>query len=432
MERRVAGGERGLCQCRVHCQYRSVGVCPSLRSGSHLTCSTNSIEHLPEDIFQFFAPVLLGVYHPRVFLLTTPSYTFNARFTSPTAPPSARRGFKDPTGRTERIFRHDDHKFEWTVEEFTGWCEQAAREWGYEVQRSDVGKATEVDEWERDKELGGATLVAAFRRIDDPETQGVVNRERRGREVVNKLVREAGAVGEKHELLVNHRHEAYPSSQHPVSLKEIGDKIKATMEAYREGFMRLEELWFEGDIAILCGGWIELLVRAAEEHDDLVLKRDSKEGRCGREDWVVEIIGAVAAPRMLWPTTEDLGIGSEDRSIEYMAPDWIPTEEAYADSSDGGADEDWDEDTTGGEGDISWNNSDDDGAENNSFGAWPAGEWAKSIGSNDFRWGGAADGGWGKDAWNDESRPAEVSNLPVSSNSSAAGWDGDNSDETTS
>lgn len=406
-----------------------------LRSKNHLTCSSNSIEHLPEDILPFFAPMLLGVYHPRILLLTTPSYTFNARFTSPTAPPSARQGFRDPTGRTERIFRHDDHKFEWTVEEFTEWCEQAAQEWGYEVQRSDVGRATEVDEWGRDKELGGATLVAAFRRIDDPETQGVVNRERRGREVVDKLGAEADTVEERHELLAVHLHEAHPRSQHPVSLEEIGDKIKSTMEGYREGFMRLEELWFEGDIAILCGGWIELLVRAAEEHDDLVLKRDCIEGKCGRENWVVEIVGAVAAPRMLWPTTEDLSVGPEDRSIEYMAPDWIPTEEAYAESSDGGAYDDWDESTTGGEGDVSWNDTDDEGVENTSFGAWPAGDWAKSVGSDTFKWGDSVESGFpGKHAWGDHSGPVEVSNLPISSDSSAAGWDGDNSDsdETTS
>ena len=74
--------------------------------------------------------MLLGVYHPRLLLITTPSYTFNDRFIAPDAPPGTRRGTPDPTGRTGRIFRHWDHKFEWTVEEFTEWCEEVAEDWG--------------------------------------------------------------------------------------------------------------------------------------------------------------------------------------------------------------------------------------------------------------------------------------------------------------
>ena len=59
--------------------------------------------------------MLFGVYHPKFVLVTTPSYTSSARFTA-----SARLvGYPDPTGRTDRIFRHHDHKFEWTREEFT-------------------------------------------------------------------------------------------------------------------------------------------------------------------------------------------------------------------------------------------------------------------------------------------------------------------------
>ncbi|EKM58234.1 uncharacterized protein PHACADRAFT_116997, partial [Phanerochaete carnosa HHB-10118-sp] len=121
--------------------------------------STEVIEHLPEGVLPEFAPMLLGVYHPHLLLITTPSYDYNARFTAPDAPPSARRGFPDPTGRTNRIFRHHDHKFEWTVQEFRVWCEAAAREWGYDVTVSGVGRAQEKDKWGRDDELGSASQV---------------------------------------------------------------------------------------------------------------------------------------------------------------------------------------------------------------------------------------------------------------------------------
>ena len=47
---------------------------------SRLTDGWCSIEHLPHHVLDYFAPVLLGAYHPRLLLMTTPSYTFNARF----------------------------------------------------------------------------------------------------------------------------------------------------------------------------------------------------------------------------------------------------------------------------------------------------------------------------------------------------------------
>ncbi|CDO74989.1 hypothetical protein BN946_scf184945.g61 [Trametes cinnabarina] len=126
--------------------------------------STEVIEHLPEDVLLAFAPVVFGAYHPRVVLLTTPSYTFNSRFTAPDAPMEARSGWPDPTKRTSRIFRHPDHKFEWTVKEFADWCKTVAEEWGYNVELGGVGKAHEVDQWGRDEALGFASLTAMFKR----------------------------------------------------------------------------------------------------------------------------------------------------------------------------------------------------------------------------------------------------------------------------
>ena len=36
--------------------------------------------------------MLLGAYHPRLLLITTPSYSFNDRFIAPDAPPGTRQG----------------------------------------------------------------------------------------------------------------------------------------------------------------------------------------------------------------------------------------------------------------------------------------------------------------------------------------------------
>jgi len=45
------------------------------------------------------------------------------------------------------------------------------------------------------------------------------------------------------------------------------------MEQLEESLMRFEELWFEPEIAVLCGGWIELLMDAVEEDERLILQK---------------------------------------------------------------------------------------------------------------------------------------------------------------
>ncbi|PFH48761.1 hypothetical protein AMATHDRAFT_109204, partial [Amanita thiersii Skay4041] len=274
---------------------------------------TEVIEHLTPDVFPLFAPVLLGTYHPRLLLITTPSYTYNARFAAPDAPSSARQGFPDPTQRTDRIFRHSDHKFEWTVEEFEAWCNEVAEAWGYDVTASSLGRAVEADEWGRDEELGGATQVAIFRRLD---TLSSTEREKKAREIVSK----AGTENEPHKLLAHHHHPAHSSSTKPKSLKEIGDAVEAKMKEFKVPFIRLEEMWFEHDIAVMCGGWIEYLGRAAEESDNLSLNKGDGI-RKERTAWTIELkeFTGMVYPSEEWPT--------EGTSVDWMPPDdWMPDE----------------------------------------------------------------------------------------------------------
>lgn len=237
-----------------------------------------SIEHLPEDILPDFAPMLLGVYHPRLLLITTPSYTFNARFTAPDAPPSARSGFRDPTGRTNRIFRHSDHKFEWTVEEFTTWCRGVADEWGYDVVISGVGRAQEKDEWGRDDELGWASQVAAFRRRDSDEW---VN----ARALKSTPVRQKAEGKAPHQLFATHHHHEHPASGKPSILAdEVREVIKERMQKYQAPTMTIHELWFESDLSQLCGGSLQLVLTSLADDDELILRRDDQHVLY----WVVE------------------------------------------------------------------------------------------------------------------------------------------------
>ncbi|KAJ7476039.1 hypothetical protein FB451DRAFT_994199, partial [Mycena latifolia] len=294
---------------------------------------TEVIEHLPPDVLPALAPTLLGVYHPTRLLLTTPSYTFNARFARPGA---RRKGYPDPTGRTNRVFRHHDHKFEWTVEEFTDWARGAADTWGYELEElSGVGRAWDADPWGRDEELGDASLVVAFRRKDDGND---ADRAARGRAALTAL----GLGGAPHELLAEHVHTAHETARtRPTadSVKLIGDAVKAKMESFREAFIALEQMWFEQDISTLCGGWIEVLIWAVEEYEGLTLLK----GRDGSKEWSIELVGGVKDPLMIWPQ------GAE-RSVDLIPKDWIPGQDPE-DLSDE------DVSSTGADGDVSWNGS---------------------------------------------------------------------------
>ncbi|KAF7771592.1 hypothetical protein Agabi119p4_5903 [Agaricus bisporus var. burnettii] len=307
--------------------------------------SMEVIEHLPPEIVPAFAPLLLGVYHPEFLLITTPSYTYNSRFTAPNAPTSARQGFVDPTGRTDRIFRHDDHQFEWTFEEFREWCDETAKEWGYAVEVSGVGRAVQPDPWGREKELGYATSVACFKKNN---TMQDCERGRRGREVVTELA----LPSKEHELFSKHIHRSHPSSQKPKSLVEVAEAVVEKMDHFHETFMRVEELWFEPEISVACGGWIELLIRAAEESESLSVMRD---GGIGNDEkiWMIQRLGG---PTNLVPPWS----ANSESSLDYIPPEWEPEGRVFEDSARA-------------DGEFSWNNSEletgNEWSENNNWGS---------------------------------------------------------------
>ena len=110
---------------------------------------TEVIEHLNERTLDKFPSVLFGSYRPRIVIITTPNYGFNQYFrksrstgddgksTKPEA--ETKNSFPDPTGRTQRVFRDSDHKFEWTQDEFRQWCNGITNKYDYDVQFTGVG-----------------------------------------------------------------------------------------------------------------------------------------------------------------------------------------------------------------------------------------------------------------------------------------------------
>ncbi|CEH11679.1 Uncharacterized conserved protein HEN1/CORYMBOSA2 [Ceraceosorus bombacis] len=117
----------------VHLLHASFDTLDHRLVGCDAIVATEVIEHLA-DISKF-APILLGMYKPKLLIITTPDYNFNVNF----HPELGAGGFSDPTGRTDRRFRHDDHKFEWTSQEFQQYCNGVASEHGYTVSFGGVG-----------------------------------------------------------------------------------------------------------------------------------------------------------------------------------------------------------------------------------------------------------------------------------------------------
>lgn len=115
---------------------------------------TEVIEHLYQRQLEKFPEILFGSYRPRIIVITTPNYDFNQYFgkakqssaedvakeyTGERTEDETKNSFKDPTGRTERYFRDEDHKFEWTEKEFKDWCGMITSKYDYTVEYSGVG-----------------------------------------------------------------------------------------------------------------------------------------------------------------------------------------------------------------------------------------------------------------------------------------------------
>ncbi|HEY6805429.1 MAG TPA: 3' terminal RNA ribose 2'-O-methyltransferase Hen1 [Pyrinomonadaceae bacterium] len=96
------------------------------------------IEHLDESRLAAFERVLFEFARPAFVVLTTPNVEYNACFETL------------PAGK----FRHKDHRFEWTREQFSNWVNHIAEQYGYEARTLPVGP--------EDAALGAPTQMAIF------------------------------------------------------------------------------------------------------------------------------------------------------------------------------------------------------------------------------------------------------------------------------
>lgn len=96
------------------------------------------IEHLDAPRLAAFERVLFEAARPKTVVVTTPNSEYNVKFDTL------------PAGQ----FRHKDHRFEWTREQFQQWSGRVAERFGYSVRFLPVG--------EEDSSVGAPTQMGVF------------------------------------------------------------------------------------------------------------------------------------------------------------------------------------------------------------------------------------------------------------------------------
>ena len=120
----------------------SLGYRDKRLSGYDAAAVIEVIEHLDVPRLAAFERVIFEFTCPRTVVLTTPNIEYNVKFENLEAGP----------------FRHKDHRFEWTQNEFQSWASDVAKRFGYAVEFHPIGPEAE--------DVGPPTQMAVFTRED--------------------------------------------------------------------------------------------------------------------------------------------------------------------------------------------------------------------------------------------------------------------------
>lgn len=107
------------------------------------------IEHLDPPRLQAFERVLFEFARPKTIVVTTPNREYNVKWETL------------PAGR----FRHADHRFEWTRQEFQDWANRVAEQHGYGVRFILVGPLDEL--------VGSPTQMGVFEQAAEATDLGI-------------------------------------------------------------------------------------------------------------------------------------------------------------------------------------------------------------------------------------------------------------------
>jgi 3' terminal RNA ribose 2'-O-methyltransferase Hen1 len=98
------------------------------------------IEHLELERIPAMERVVFECANPQMVIITTPNAEYNALY-----------------NLEEDSMRHNDHRFEWTRQEFKTWSESVAEKYNYAVKFTNIG--------DLDEKLGSPSQMAVFKNI---------------------------------------------------------------------------------------------------------------------------------------------------------------------------------------------------------------------------------------------------------------------------
>ncbi|KAJ1677859.1 hypothetical protein EV182_005290 [Spiromyces aspiralis] len=202
------------------------------------------IEHMPTEDLELVAKTLFGVYQPRVCIVTTPNAEFNVYF------PELNYG--TPNSR----FRHNDHHFEWTRQEFYDWqvapgearmlvplpmcecmCTRMAGIYGYDFRVEGIGKLVNSEALKAytGPDVGCCTQIAVFSK-------------RSGAGLSCKASREDYIKGsERHPIPTHAITFEYPVAKDqplsPTHLRDLVVRYAGYIMDVKTGVFKFEELW---------------------------------------------------------------------------------------------------------------------------------------------------------------------------------------------
>ena len=129
---------------RLHLFQGSLGYKDKRLAGYDAAAVVEVIEHLDLPRLTTFERVLFEFACPRSIVVTTPNIEYNVKFENLQA----------------GNFRHKDHRFEWTRDEFQSWAVDVAKRFGYTVVFHPIGP--------EDENVGPPTQMAVFaQKIDE-------------------------------------------------------------------------------------------------------------------------------------------------------------------------------------------------------------------------------------------------------------------------
>lgn len=127
-------------RARIELQQSSLTYRDQALTGFDAACAIEVIEHIEPSRLAAFERAVFEFAQPSLVIISTPNIEYNVRF--------------------ERLahgsFRHADHRFEWTREEFQAWAQGVCERFGYAVRFEPIGPV--------DPEVGPPTQMGVFSR----------------------------------------------------------------------------------------------------------------------------------------------------------------------------------------------------------------------------------------------------------------------------